>query len=336
MPLVLNAADPTAIEAAALRLAAGGLVGMPTETVYGLAADAGNASAVRGIFEAKGRPSDHPLIVHLPPAEGGNWRAAVAPLARDVPDFALRLMQAFWPGPLTLILPRRPEVAAVAAGGQDSVGLRCPSHPVAQALLAAARAHGVHGVAAPSANRFGRVSPTTAAHVAEEFAALSDDALLVLDGGACPVGIESTIVDCSRGQPVLLRPGMITPAQLAAACGLPMRERDEAAPRASGTLESHYAPSVPVRLMEAKPLQAALDVLGADAKHIAVYARVPLKAARGVTLRRMPDDPALAAQELFAVLRELDGSGVRLIWVETPPEGAAWDGVRDRLQRAAA
>lgn len=336
MPLTLTASDPAAIEQAALRLAAGGLVGMPTETVYGLAADAGNASAVRGIFEAKGRPSDHPLIVHIPPAADGDWRAAVAPLAREVPDLAVALMKAFWPGPLTLILPRRPEVAAVAAGGQDSVGVRCPAHPVAQALLVAARAHGVLGVAAPSANRFGRVSPTTAAHVAEEFADLSDEQLLILDGGACPVGIESTIVDCSRGVPVLLRPGMITPAQIETACGLPLRDRDAAAPRASGTLESHYAPKARVRLMDAGPLQAALDVLGADARHIAVYARSPLKAARGVSLRRMPKDAAQAAQELFAVLRELDATGVKLIWVETPPAGADWDGVRDRLQRAAA
>ena len=336
MPLTLNASDPAAIEQAALRLAAGGLVGMPTETVYGLAADAGHASAVRGIFEAKGRPSDHPLIVHIPPAEGGDWRAAVAPLARDVPDVAVALMNAFWPGPLTLILPRRPEVAAVAAGGQDSVGVRCPSQPVAQALLAAARAHGVLGVAAPSANRFGRVSPTTAAHVAEEFADLPDGQLLILDGGACPVGIESTIVDCSRGVPVLLRPGMLTPAQIEAACGQPLRGRDEAAPRASGTLESHYAPRAKVRLMAGPQLQAALDVLGADAKHIAVYARATLRAARAVPQRRMPQDAAACAQELFAVLRELDATGVRLIWVETPPDGAAWDGVRDRLQRAAA
>ncbi|MBT9553035.1 MAG: threonylcarbamoyl-AMP synthase [Hydrogenophaga sp.] len=334
--MILNASDPAAIEAAAQRLAAGALVGMPTETVYGLAADAGNASAVQRIFEAKGRPSDHPLIVHLPPAAADGWRAAVAPFAREAPDFAVALMQAFWPGPLTLILPRRPEVAAVAAGGQDSVGLRCPSHPAAQALLVAARAHGVHGVAAPSANRFGRVSPTTAAHVAEEFAALPDDALLILDGGPCPVGIESTIVDCSRGSPVLLRPGAITPAQIEAACGEPVRERDEAAPRASGTLESHYAPRARLRLMPAQQLQAALDVLGADAKHIAVYARGTLRAARSVPQRRMPDDAAAAAQALFAVLRELDATGVKLIWVETPPEGAEWDGVRDRLQRAAA
>jgi L-threonylcarbamoyladenylate synthase len=336
VPLTLNARDPAAIEQAAQRLAAGGLVGMPTETVYGLAADAGNASAVRGIFEAKGRPSDHPLIVHIPPAEGGDWRADVAPVARDVPDFAVALMQAFWPGPLTLILPRRPEVAAVAAGGQDSVGVRCPSHPVAQALLKAARAHGVLGVAAPSANRFGRVSPTTAAHVAEEFASLSDDQLLILDGGACPVGIESTIVDCSRGHPVLLRPGMVTPAQIEAACGQPLRERDEAAPRASGTLESHYAPRAKVRLMSGEQIQAALDVLGQDAKHIAVYARTPQRAARAVAQRRMPSDAAACAQELFAVLRALDATGVKLIWVEAPPDGSEWDGVRDRLQRAAA
>lgn len=336
MALILPASDPAAIEAAARRLAEGSLVGLPTETVYGLAADAAQADAVRRIFAAKGRPSDHPLIVHVAPADGGDWPAAVAPFARELPDFALALMRAFWPGPLTLILPRWPEVAAVATGGQDSVGLRCPSHPVAQAVLQAARRLGVQGVAAPSANRFGRVSPTTADHVAGEFTALSDDELLVLDGGACPVGIESTIVDCSRGRPVLLRPGMITPAALEAVAGLPVQGRDEAAPKASGTLESHYAPSAKVRLMDVKALQAALDVLGKDARHIAIYARTPVKTASGVVVRRMPGDAAEAARALFAALRELDATGVRLIWVETPPEGAEWDGVRDRLSRAAA
>jgi L-threonylcarbamoyladenylate synthase len=336
---LLNASAPGAIDSAAQQLAAGRLVGMPTETVYGLAADAGNASAVRRIFEAKGRPSDHPLIVHIAsPAtmDAAGWRAAVAPFAREVPGFAVALMQAFWPGPLTLILPRRPEMAAVAAGGQDSVGLRCPSHPVAQSLLLAAQALGVAGVAAPSANRFGRVSPTTAVHVSEEFDALDDGALLILDGGACSVGIESTLIDCSRAAPVLLRPGTITAAQIEAACGLAVRERDAAAPRASGTLASHYAPRATVRLMPAQQLQAALDVLGTDAKNIAVYARHALRAARAVPQRRMPDDAHQAAHELFAVLRELDATGVRLIWVETPPDGPAWDGVRDRLQRAAA
>ena len=337
MPLLLNATDASAVEQAAQRLAAGSLVGMPTETVYGLAADADNATAVHRIFEAKGRPADHPLIVHLAPGTGAQgWRAGVDHYARDVPAFATALMNAFWPGPLTLILPRRDGVAAVAAGGQDSVGLRCPAHPVAQALLTAAAAHGVSGVAAPSANRFGRVSPTTAAHVLEEFAALPDADLLILDGGACPVGIESTIVDATRNHPVLLRPGMVTTAQIEAVCQQPLRERDEAAPRASGTLESHYAPRAKVRLMDAKPLQAALDLLGADARHIAVYARTPITAARGVNVRRMPTDASRSAQELFAVLRELDATDVRLIWVETPPADAAWDGVRDRLMRAAA
>lgn len=333
MPLLLDASRPEAIEQAARRLAEGGLVGLPTETVYGLAADADNASAVRRIFEAKGRPADHPLIVHV---AADAPRAAVDHYARDVPAFAERLIAACWPGPLTLILPRRAEVAAVAAGGQDSVGLRCPSHPVAQAVLRAAAARGVHGVAAPSANRFGRVSPTTAAHVMDEFAALADEALLVLDGGACPVGIESTIVDCTRGHPVLLRPGVLTLARLEAIAGQPLRARDEAAPRASGTLESHYAPRAKVRLMSAQQLRAAFQVLGDDAKHIALYARSPVEAARGAPRRRMPEDAEAAARELFAVLRELDATGVRLIWVETPPEGPEWDGVRDRLNRAAA
>jgi L-threonylcarbamoyladenylate synthase len=334
MSLVLHASAPAAIEQAAQRLAAGTLVGMPTETVYGLAANADSASAVQRIFEAKGRPSDHPLIVHL--AHGGphDWRAGVAHYAHDVPAFAHALMKAFWPGPLTLILPRQPGVATAAAGGQDSVGLRCPAHPVAQALLRAAAAHGVHGVAAPSANRFGRVSPTTAAHVAEEFEQLPDEALLVLDGGACPVGIESTIVDATRGHPVLMRPGHITPAQLAAVCGQPVRERDEQAPRASGTLASHYAPTARVVLMDATRLQAALDAREGAA--VAVYARTPLRMASGVVGRQMPGDAAQAAQALFATLRELDALGVQQIWVETPPPGAEWDGVRDRLQRAAA
>ncbi|MGC4395763.1 L-threonylcarbamoyladenylate synthase [Hydrogenophaga sp. T2] len=332
MPLLLGQ-DPAAIEQAAQRLAQGGLVGLPTETVYGLAADAENASAVRGIFAAKGRPADHPLIVHVGPDAP---RTAIDAFAREVPAFAERLIAAFWPGPLTLILPRRADVAAVAAGGQDSVGLRCPAHPVAQAVLRAAAAHGVRGLAAPSANRFGRVSPTTAAHVAEEFADLGESELLILDGGACPVGIESTIIDCTRGHPVLLRPGVLTAAQLEAAAGEPLRARDGAAPRASGTLESHYAPRAKVRLMDAKQLRAAFQVLGQDTKHIALYARSAIDAARGTPQRRMPDNAVAAAQELFAVLRELDATGVRLIWVETPPDGPEWDGVRDRLGRAAA
>ncbi len=326
--------DP-AVQAAARCLQQGGLLGLPTETVYGLAADAGQPAAVARIFDTKGRPANHPLIVHLPPA----WESGVAHHAAQVPDFARALMQAFWPGPLTLIVPRREGVAEAAAGGQASVGLRCPAHPVAQAVLTAAQRLGVLGVAAPSANRFGRVSPTTASHVLEEFSTLGAGELAVLDGGACGVGIESTIVDATRGVPVLLRPGMVTADQLAHACGQPVRlphEVTEQAPRASGTLASHYAPTAQVRLMDAPQLSQALALLGNPPPgRVAVYAH-QRPAHTAVTWRPMPTDAAACAQQLFAVLRELDALGVGLIWVETPPDTPEWQGVRDRLARAAA
>ena len=329
--MILDGASPAAITQAVQAIAAGQLLGLPTETVYGLAADAARPDAVARIFAAKGRPSNHPLIVHVADAAG------VAHFARDVPAFAERLMAAFWPGPLTLILPRRPDVGEATAGGQDSIGVRCPSHPVAQAVLRALAlaTPPVWGLAAPSANQFGRVSPTTAAHVAGEFG----DSLLVLDGGPCGVGIESTIVDCTRGAPVLLRPGAISRAQVEAACG--QRLQGDAAlgeaPRASGTLEAHYAPAAKVRLMHAKALQTSLDLLGAEAAHIAVYARTPLRMLSSqVLLRRMPDDAQATAQQLFSALRDFDTQGVKLIWVESVPDTAEWDGVRDRLQRAAA
>ena len=326
--MILPGTDPQAIDEAARCIQAGGLVGFPTETVYGLGADASSDAAVAGIFAAKGRPANHPLIVHVADA------AQVSDYASSVPIFAERLMQAFWPGPLTVILPRREGVAAAAAGGQNSIGLRCPAHPVALAFLKACNT----GVAGPSANRFGRVSPTTAEHVAGEFAG----DLLVLDGGPCAVGIESSIVDCTRGQPVLLRPGVLTRAQLEAACGQPVLDKDAvqtigSTPRASGTLESHYAPNAKVRLMDAAALQTALDLLGADAAHIAVYARTILRIQSAqVLLRRMPDDALATAQQLFSVLRSFDAQGARLIWVEMLPGDTEWDGVRDRLGRAAA
>ena len=321
--------DPQALQAAAQRLAEGGLVAFPTETVYGLGARADVDAAVAGIFAAKGRPTDHPLIVHVADAAGAQAFAAAWP-AR-----AQRLVDAFWPGPLTLIVPRRPERAAAAAGGQASIGLRCPAHPVAQALLRAAASLGVAGVAAPSANRFGRVSPTAAAHVADEFEA----SLLILDGGDCEVGIESTIIDCSRDRAVLLRPGVLTRAQIEAVLGEPLADRDAAAPKASGTLASHYAPRAKVRLMSADELRQALAVLAAvpgAAPVAAVYSRtVPLPAGLAPA-RTMPADAAAAAHELFAALRALDATGAPLIWIETPPADPAWEGVRDRLQRAAA
>ena len=281
--MILSLSDPSALPRAVRTLADGGLVGLPTETVYGLGADASNELAVARIFAAKGRPADHPLIVHVADIDGG--LSGVQHFAQQVPDFAQALIAAFWPGALTLILPRRPGVAAAAAGGQESVGLRCPSHPGAQALLRALRQRAdgaIWGVAAPSANRFGRVSPTTAAHVQSELG----DELLILDGGPCSLGIESTIVDCTRGVPVLLRPGSISTEALAQACGQPVRSADElaatatqaaavanglgagaalpAAPRASGTLESHYAPRAKVRLFDAQALQTALQTWLAD------------------------------------------------------------------------
>ena len=330
--MILPGTDPQAILKAALRIQAGELVGFPTETVYGLGADASSDKAVAGIFAAKGRPADHPLIVHVVSA------AQVSDYAASMPPFATRLIQAFWPGPLTVILPRREGIGLAAAGGQKSIGLRCPAHPVALAFLKACLELGVSGVAGPSANRFGRVSPTTAVHVAQE---LGGD-LLVLDGGPCAVGIESSIVDCTRGWPVLLRPGVLIRAQLETACGEPVLNQNDSqeqgsTPRASGMLESHYAPNAKVRLMTAAALQAALDLLGSDAAHIAVYARDVLRIkSTKVLYRRMPDDALAAAQQLFAVLRDFDAQGVKLIWIETPPDTSEWDGVRDRLGRAAA
>lgn len=334
--MILSGTDAAAIARAAATLAAGELIGLPTETVYGLAADAASNAAVGRIYAAKNRPADHPLIVHVSDA------SRVSAFASTVPDFAQRLIDAFWPGPLTLILPRRSGVAAAAAGGQDTIGLRCPAHPVAQAVLLAAWDLGVQGVAAPSANRFGRVSPTTASHVADELGA----DLLVLDGGPCEVGIESTIIDCSRGLPVLLRPGVLSRFRLEAAAGQRLRERDDpellaaaATPRVSGSLASHYAPAARVKLMHSQAMGAALSTLVLGQRAVAVYARMALSAeqsARVPLLRSMPSEPPAAAQRLFAVLRELDALGVEQIWIEQPPATGEWDGVRDRLQRAAA
>ncbi|MBP7913750.1 MAG: threonylcarbamoyl-AMP synthase, partial [Vitreoscilla sp.] len=330
MPL-LDGDDPVALHDAARHLADGELLAFPTETVYGLGARADDDHAVARIFAAKGRPADHPLIVHL--ADAG-----VAPMfAAAWPERARRLAEAFWPGPLTVIVPRRAGVGAAAAGGQDTIGLRCPAHPVAHALLHEALLLGVPGVAGPSANRFGRISPTSAAHVASEFEA----GLWILDGGDCQVGIESAIVDCSRDRAVLLRPGTLTRERIEAALGgEPLEAPDAAAPRASGTLEAHYAPRAKVRMMNPAQLRAALAVLGPQATGtsppVAVYSRTAGPLPAGVPGRVMPADADAAAQALFATLRELDTTGAPLIWIEHPPAEPAWEGVRDRLQRAAA
>ena len=327
--MILDGTLPESIARAVQALQRGDVIGLPTETVYGLAADACNETAVARIFAAKGRPANHPLIVHVADAAG------VQAFAAEVPAFAQRLMDAFWPGPLTLILPRQAGVGAAAAGGQDSIGVRSPSHPVAQALLQACAAQGMAGLAAPSANVFGRVSPTTAAHVQSE---LGQD-LLVLDGGACQVGIESTIVDCTRGVPVLLRPGHITRPQIESACGLALLDKDNLstpAPRASGTLESHYAPRAKVRLMSAHDITAKLQALGPHANNLGVWSTERPDAGAGVLWRAQPAQAEAAAHDLFTVLRDLDARGVLQIWVQLPPDTPEWEGVRDRLQRAAA
>lgn len=326
MPLLLGTV-PADVDRAAVALAAGDLVAFPTETVYGLGARADDDAAVAKIFVAKGRPADHPLIVHLADLD------AASEFALPLNDVARRLAQAFWPGPLTLIVPRRPDRGAAAAGGQDSIGLRVPAHPVALALLKAAAARGVAGVAGPSANRFGRVSPTAAKHVQDEFG----DGLLVLDGGRCAVGIESTIVDCTRATPALLRPGQLGRLAVEALLGQDLALPDAHSPRASGTLESHYAPRARVELLDTVALRHQLQAEPrSSAEVIGVYSRLAPPPGSAWLHKAMPNDAAQAAHDLFAAMRQFDEEGVAAIWVEQAPPGPEWDGVRDRLQRAAA
>jgi len=321
---IVSGSNGPAIAQAAQRLAQGGLVAVPTETVYGLAARADDDHAVMQIFATKGRPSDHPLIVHVLDRE-----RALA-FAAEITPAAERLIAAFWPGPVTVIVRRAAERANAAAAHLTTLALRAPAHPVARALLEQCASLGVDGLAAPSANRFGHVSPTTAAHVAEEFG----PELMVLDGGACGLGIESAIVDCSATAPVLLRPGVVTREQLEHTLGVSLHEADENSPAAPGTLESHYAPNATLRLMSTDEMKTALRVLPATIQGLAVYSRSAPR--RHPLVQVMPDDPRAAARELFAVLRAFDARGVKLIWVEQPPDTPDWEGINDRLQRAAA
>lgn len=312
------------IERAAEVLRAGGLVAFPTETVYGLGADAANEAAVRKIYEVKGRPPGHPLIVHLADA------AQAARWAREIPLAAHRLAQRYWPGPLTLVLKRAGAVSDAVTGGQDTVALRVPRHPVARRLLA--RFGG--GVAAPSANRHGRVSATTAEHVRREFGDAVD---CVLDGGEAEVGIESTILDLSGGRPVLLRPGWITAEELAHALGCSIEAPSADAPRAPGTLPRHYAPQTPLTLVEADLAGELAASLARQGKRVAVLA---FSAARplapGVTWLAAPREAAAYAHALYAHLRALDEAGCDAILVERPPKAAQWAAIHDRLARAAA
>ena len=299
------------IAGAAAALANGDLVAFPTETVYGLGADAENPAAVAKIYAAKGRPQDHPVIVHVAPgADIDYWTT-------EVPDEARALVRAFWPGPLTLILKRNAHIPDAVSGGQDTVGIRCPSHPVAMQLLQAFK-EGKGGVAAPSANKFGNVSPTTAQHVHDEF---GDDPRLaaILDGGSSQVGIESTILDMSRlasHGPVLLRPGHITAQQIADVIGTMPRQPDQAAPRASGTLESHYAPKAPVALLPTGDIEKTLAELKLRGRSAALIHYSPFVLSQpNVTL---PAEPKGYAYGVYAALRAMDQQQVELILVEAP------------------
>ena len=306
----------TTLEHAVLLLKRGGVVAFPTETVYGLGADATNEHAVQEIFRLKGRPADHPVIVHLPSAAHlGKW-------AKNVPEAAWRLAESFWPGPLTLILARQPWVSDALTGAQATVGVRVPAHPLALALLG--RFDG--GVAAPSANRFGHISPTTAEHVRAEFAG----AVPVLDGGAAAVGLESTILDLSSAAPRILRPGVVSAAALAEVLQLSVEEPGagnpaETSPRVSGSLKRHYAPQTPAFL--------ASNISAISSGTDAVLSRQPRVATAKVWLT-LPDSPAGYGRALYAALRNLDASGAVRILVETVPDTPAWAAVRNRLVRA--
>jgi L-threonylcarbamoyladenylate synthase len=295
----------------------GGLVAFPTETVYGLGADASNAQAVARLYAVKRRPAEHPVIVHFASAQVAfTW-------AREVPAEAKVLAQRFWPGPLTLILKRAAKAKDFVTGGQETVGLRVPSHPIAQQLL---KEFG-EGVAAPSANRFGLVSPTTAAHVRSD---LGQDVDLVLEGGRSEVGIESTIVDLSGRKPALLRPGGISRQELENALNAKVEDKGSAAPRHSGGLERHYAPRTPARLVPAYDLDKEI----ARMKERVAVLGFSRPDERVDYWRRMPRDPNAYAQKLYSALRELDAAGCEEILVEAPPEAPEWTAVRDRLQRA--
>ena len=305
------------VRRAAEILGRGGLVAFPTETVYGLGADASSATAVSRLYRVKRRPIDHPVIIHFASAEAAfEW-------AREVPGEAKALAQRFWPGPLTLILKRADKAKDFVTGGQDTVGIRVPSHPMAQCLL---RSFG-NGVAAPSANRFGLVSPTNAAHVRED---LGQDVDLVLEGGPSDVGIESTIIDLSRNGAVLLRPGRITKRQIEEALGQQVAEKTSASPRHSGGLERHYAPRTPARLVPSYDLDKEIARLKEKVAVLA-FSRPDERVDYWL---RMPRDPDDYARKLYGALRELDGAGCEEILVEAPPEAPEWAAVRDRLQRA--
>ncbi len=319
----LTLPSPATVIQAVTILRTGGLVAFPTETVYGLGADARNTVAVNRIFRAKRRPADHPLIVHLADANQlPLWCPAV-------PGLAWQLAEAFWPGPLTLIVKRSSDVPGAVTGGQETVGLRVPAHPVALDLL---REFG-GGIAAPSANQYGHISPTTAAHVVAE---LGDDVDMILDGGACAVGIESTIVDLSGAHPRILRPGQLGRESIEEVLGIKMQAGTSGAPRVSGDQASHYAPRTPTRWLEPSQVHKVVSDTSTHTRIgvIALGVEAPAGSAH-IEWRALSADPVVFAQQLYARLRELDELRLDVILLEVPPDTRRWVAVRDRLRRAA-
>ena len=316
MSQFLSKCDASVMGDAAANLLAGNLVAFPTETVYGLGADACNASAVARIYSVKGRPADHPLIVHIPSMDAlGDW-------ASDVPAFAISLARDFWPGPMTLIMKRSALAADFVTGGQDTVGVRVPAHPVALGLLEAFARVGGKGVAAPSANRFGNVSPTTAHAVSDELSDYLADIDLILDGGACEVGVESTIIDCTGAAPKILRPGAITEEMIEASTGLGLVDTESFAIRVSGSMESHYSPIAKVVLGKSPTVgQGFIAMAG-------------IKSGDGVVRLAAPKTPEEFARVLYAALRLADTKGLAIVVVAQPEGDGISIAIRDRLKRA--
>jgi len=316
-------ASQVEIDTAVQALRDGELVAFPTETVYGLGANAQNPAAVRKIFAAKGRPTHHPVIVHLDsPRYLHRW-------VREVPDAANKLAERFWPGPLTMVLPRALNVHDVVTGGQDTVAIRVPSHPMAQQLLTAFGG----GIAAPSANRYGRLSPTRAEHVRDE---LGDAVKVILDGGECQIGLESTIVSFEGPTVRLLRPGAVTAGQIRSVVGELTLGANLESPRVPGSAPSHYAPATPMTIVAAGEIDAHAAALSEGGRRVAVLAqRLPLRAHKYVTWINAGRRPEQYGHDLYANLRTLDKAGCQQILVQDVPEGERWDAIRDRLIRAA-
>ena len=311
------------IETAVQALRDGELVAFPTETVYGLGANAQNPAAVRRIFEVKGRPPHHPVIVHLDsPRYLHRW-------VRDVPESAVRLAEVFWPGPLTMVMRRAANVHDVITGGQDTIAIRVPAHPMAQQLLTAFGG----GIAAPSANRYGRLSPTRAEHVREEF---GDALRVILDGGECQIGLESTIVAFEDEGVRLLRPGSVNAAQIRGVVGELLIGAVGASPRVPGSAPTHYAPRTPLTVVPAGEIDGQAEAASSGGRRVAVLAqRLPLRSHKYVTWINAGKRPEMYGRDLYTNLRTLDKAGCQHILVQAVPEGERWDAIRDRLLRAA-